>query len=125
MDDLHILLLFACLISGVLLLLFGWLVWFGFCCLDLFWILVFETGFLYIVLAILELTMQTKLASNSTEISPTSLSQMLGINALHACVVSVFGAKIELSTLYVLDKHLDHWPTPASLQWMIGQQLPF
>ena len=34
-----------------------------------------------------------------TEISPTSASQVLGINALHACFVSVFGAKVERSAL--------------------------
>jgi hypothetical protein len=51
--------LFVCLFLALGILLFGWLVgWFWFFGF-------FETGFLCIALAVLELTLKTRLASNS------------------------------------------------------------
>ena len=61
------------------------LVWFGLVFCFLFFVFLFffffETGFLCIVLAVLELTLQTRLASNSEIHPPVSASQVLGLKA--------------------------------------------
>jgi hypothetical protein len=55
----------------------------------LFWL--FETGFLCVALAVLAVTLQTRLASNSKEDTPASASQVLG---LKVCAIVLATSKV-------------------------------